>query len=157
MRGPPQPHTPQFFPSGNQQVVWKCAVHLLQAPQITTPRRVPRCPDTFRAALFCLCSRVFLFSQCPMTKRKAAHKLDAPAGTLTVQLRNFSMHQRRPDPSPLSCIGCELHFWRVSSPLSMLGSFMKKPFKIQTMHMWSVSDGGNTLFSPLAVSSIPLC
>lgn len=37
------------------------------------------------------------------------------------------------------------------------GSFMDKPFKIQTMTFWSVSDGGNTLFSPLAelVESLP--
>ena len=37
------------------------------------------------------------------------------------------------------------------------GSFMDKPFKIQTMTFWSVSDGGNTQFSPLAelVESLP--
>ena len=29
------------------------------------------------------------------------------------------------------------------------GSFQEKPFKVQTMHFWSVSEGGCTLFSPL--------
>ena len=29
------------------------------------------------------------------------------------------------------------------------GSFMNKPFKIQTMHFWANCIGGNTLFSPI--------
>lgn len=29
------------------------------------------------------------------------------------------------------------------------GTFLPKPFKIQTMHFWQTSRGGSTLFSPL--------
>ena len=37
------------------------------------------------------------------------------------------------------------------------GTRLVKPFKIQTMHFWSVSKGGATLFSPLneLVESLP--
>eukprot|EP00656_Telonema_subtile_P052958 TRINITY_DN7522_c0_g1_i2.p1 TRINITY_DN7522_c0_g1~~TRINITY_DN7522_c0_g1_i2.p1 ORF type:complete len:259 (+),score=58.68 TRINITY_DN7522_c0_g1_i2:72-848(+) len=29
------------------------------------------------------------------------------------------------------------------------GSFMQRPFKVQTMHFWAVNNGGSTLFAPL--------
>merc|ERR1711998_130185 len=29
------------------------------------------------------------------------------------------------------------------------GSFMPRPFKVQTMHFWAVNKGGSTLFAPL--------
>ena len=39
--------------------------------------------------------------------------------------------------------------WGLRSGWHIDGSFQQKPFKIQTMHFWSISKDGHTHFSPL--------
>jgi alpha-ketoglutarate-dependent taurine dioxygenase len=66
----------------------------------------------------------------------------------------FAKHPRSPDPdvfrvsndSSEGCTSVGRSGWHID------GTFMEKPFKVQTMHFWSVlsdNQGGNTLFAPL--------
>mmetsp|Transcript_3750 Transcript_3750/g.4681 ORF Transcript_3750/g.4681 Transcript_3750/m.4681 type:complete len:305 (-) Transcript_3750:386-1300(-) len=63
----------------------------------------------------------------------------------------FSKHPRSPDSDILrvsndpeeGCTNVGRSGWHID------GSFMRQPFKVQTMHFWSVSKSGSTWFTPL--------
>mmetsp|Transcript_7352 Transcript_7352/g.18854 ORF Transcript_7352/g.18854 Transcript_7352/m.18854 type:complete len:285 (-) Transcript_7352:165-1019(-) len=63
----------------------------------------------------------------------------------------FAKHPRSPHPDVFrvsndSNEGCT-HVGR--SGWHIDGTFLKEPFKVQTMHFWSTVRGGNTMFAPL--------
>eukprot|EP00294_Goniomonas_avonlea_P007060 CAMPEP_0114547268 /NCGR_PEP_ID=MMETSP0114-20121206/4375_1 /TAXON_ID=31324 /ORGANISM="Goniomonas sp, Strain m" /LENGTH=248 /DNA_ID=CAMNT_0001731815 /DNA_START=81 /DNA_END=823 /DNA_ORIENTATION=- len=71
----------------------------------------------------------------------------------------FYKHPKSPHPDIFrvsndeseGCTGVGRTGWHID------GTFLPHPFKIQTMHFWSVSEGGNTAFSPLEelIASLP--
>uniref|UniRef100_A0A0G4GXI3 TauD/TfdA-like domain-containing protein n=1 Tax=Chromera velia CCMP2878 TaxID=1169474 RepID=A0A0G4GXI3_9ALVE len=64
----------------------------------------------------------------------------------------FSKHPKSPHPDIFrvsndrreGCTNVGRSGWHID------GTFLSAPFKIQTMHFWSVCEGGNTRFTPLA-------
>lgn len=71
----------------------------------------------------------------------------------------FFKHPRSPHPDVFRVSNDEAEGCRNvgRSGWHIDGVFMPMPFQVQTMHFWSVSKGGNTLFSPLheLVESLP--
>lgn len=63
----------------------------------------------------------------------------------------FYKHPKSPHPDIFrvsndereGCVGVGTTGWHID------GTFAEKPFKVQTMHFWSVCKGGKTLFSPM--------